>query len=78
MFRVLFDGREVERRGPNFHYSVRIIIKKKEKKKKERKCGEKGLLWAPPILNFFPSKSIKKYIYTWKVFLFCEITFIFS
>ena len=36
MFRVLFDGREVERRGPNFHYSVRIIIKKK-KKIKERK-----------------------------------------
>ena len=32
MFRVLFDWREVERKGPNFHYLVRIIIKKKEEK----------------------------------------------
>ena len=41
MFRVLFDWREVERKGPNFHYLVRIIIiQKKEKKKKKKK--EKG------------------------------------
>ena len=52
MFRVLFDWREVERKGPNFHYLVRIIIKKK--KGRERKFGEKGLLWASSIFNFFP------------------------
>ena len=79
MFRVLFDWRARERKGPNFHYLVRIIIiKKRKKEKRERKCGEKGLLWAPLIFNFFPTKSIKKYIYPWKVLLFCEITFIFS
>ena len=37
MFKVLFDWREVERKGPNFHYLVRIIIIKKKKKKKRRK-----------------------------------------
>ena len=38
MFRVLSDWREVERKGPNFHYLVRIIIKKKKKKEKKRKA----------------------------------------
>ena len=51
MFRVLFDWREVERKGPNFHYLVRIIIKKKKEEKGN--FGEKGLLWAPSTFNFF-------------------------
>ena len=36
MFRVLFDWREGERKGPNFHYLVRIIIIKKKKGKKRK------------------------------------------
>ena len=35
MFRVLFDWRARERKGPNFHYLVRIIIIKNKKKKKD-------------------------------------------
>ena len=62
MFGVLFDGREVERKEPNFHNLVRIIIikKKKEKEKRERKCGEKGLQWTLPIFNFSPLQIHKK------------------
>ena len=58
MFGVLFDGRDVERKEPNFHNLVRIIIIKKEKR--ERKCGEKGLHWALPIFNFFHLQIHKK------------------
>ena len=42
MFGVLFDGREVERKQPNFRNLVRIIIIKKKKKKEKGNAKRKA------------------------------------
>lgn len=60
MFRVLFDWREVERKGPNFHYLVRIIIKKKEKKKEKGNVERKAFYGPHQFLIFSPPNPLKK------------------
>ena len=57
MFRVFFDWREVERKGPNFHYLVRIIIKKK---KEEKGNLERKAFYGPHQFSIFPLQIHKK------------------
>ena len=62
MFRVLFDWREVERKGPNFHYLVRIIIIKKKEKKKKGNLERKASYGPHQFLIFSLQIHKKKYI----------------
>ena len=74
MFRVLFDWREVERKGPNFHYLVRIIIKKKE----EKGNLERKAFYGPHQFLIFSLQIHKKYIYTLGKFFFFAKLLLYS